>query len=84
MIDGERTTGQDVRMANVTACMAIANIVRDATAPASPASPAAPAAPTAAPRPPRRSAAAELAAGLRGKALNMPRTASQWPSGNSS
>ena len=27
MIDGERTTGQDVRSANVTATMAIANIV---------------------------------------------------------
>uniref|UniRef100_A0A7S2BQP8 T-complex protein 1 subunit alpha n=1 Tax=Florenciella parvula TaxID=236787 RepID=A0A7S2BQP8_9STRA len=33
MIDGERTTGQDVRMANVTACMAIANIVKSSLGP---------------------------------------------------
>jgi len=33
MIDGERTTGQDVRTANVTAVMAIANIVKSSLGP---------------------------------------------------
>lgn len=33
MIDGERTTGQDVRSANVTATMAIANIVKSSLGP---------------------------------------------------
>jgi len=33
MIDGERTTGQDVRTANVTAVMAISNIVKSSLGP---------------------------------------------------
>ena len=33
MIDGERTTGQDVRTANVTAVMAIGNIVKSSLGP---------------------------------------------------
>ena len=33
MIDGERTTGQDVRTANVIAVMAIGNIVKSSLGP---------------------------------------------------
>ena len=32
-LDGERTTGQDVRTQNVTACLAIANIVKSSLGP---------------------------------------------------
>lgn len=33
LLDGERTSGQDVRTANVTAAMAIANIVKSSLGP---------------------------------------------------
>lgn len=33
LLDGQRTTGQDVRSANVTACAAVANIVRSSLGP---------------------------------------------------
>jgi hypothetical protein len=32
-IDGERTSGQDVRTQNVTACLALANIVKSSLGP---------------------------------------------------